>query len=256
MKKSNLAVMTQNETRELKKHESVIKEGLSRFIAVGHALNEIRNKKLYREHFESFGDYLGSRWEMSPANASRLIKGAEVATRVPGIKNEGQAREVSRVPYTDQNAVFSRAQEIADTRGCGVTASIINEAASEPSRMTARPDGVDEAWDVEGVSDLWQLAEDTATELRSISRKIAMHPQGCWFKGQLATVEQKIKDVFTCLRFSKPHSPCKDCAGGLRKGCAVCRYRGWIPESIVKVMEAKKNRETYKARLDESTQFE
>ena len=245
-----MSELSTNEKHELRKYERTIEEGLSRFVAVGHALYEIRTKKLFRGHYDSFKEYLDDRWGMSQANASRLIKGSEVATRIPEIKNEGQAREVAKVPYTDQKSVFDRAKEIAVNRGSGVTAQIINEAAAEPSRMTARPEGSIETWTMEGLNDLWQMADDTATELRHISRKIASDPQGCWFNSQLATVEQKIKDIFTCLRFARPHAPCSECAGGLKKPCEVCKDRGWLPESVHSALVAKKNRENNSQALD------
>jgi len=249
--KQESSALTGTEQRELRKYEDLIQEGLSRFVAVGTALHEIRSKKLYRGHYENFSEYLHSRWDMSMSNASRLIKGSEVASRIPEIKNEGQAREILRVPYTDQKSVFERAQAIAINRDSGMTAAIINEAASEPSSMTSRPeDGAESPWDLEGRSELWQLAEDTATELRSITRKIALHPQGCWLKGQIGTVEQKIRDIFTCLEFSKPFSPCPECAGGLRRGCSVCRDRGWLPRTVSSALKSKETKKKNSDVLD------
>src|SRR5208283_2129370 len=51
------ASLTTREQRELGRAEHTIAKGLKAFLAVGMALKEIRDKRLYRQHYDTFEDY-------------------------------------------------------------------------------------------------------------------------------------------------------------------------------------------------------
>ena len=44
--------------------ETVIKENFTGFVAVGNALAEIRDSKLYRQEYKSFEDYCQNIWDV------------------------------------------------------------------------------------------------------------------------------------------------------------------------------------------------
>ena len=222
--------LTKQERKDLLANEKIIENGMRSFIDVGQALGDIRNRKLWRHGYDSFKGYLGERWGFGPSYASRLISGSEVATRLPEVVNEGQARELSRVPYTDQVKVLDRAKTNAISANRTLTAEDIRIAAREPSVMTAREITEDGNWDEKELSTLWSLADTTIKDLKQLTRRLSLHPEGCWIQPHAETLESRIKDVERILGSAKPHAPCPMCCGGMMKGCDACRDRGWLPK--------------------------
>lgn len=109
------------ETSALAEHEDVIERGLNTFVEVGNALAAIREEKLYRAQFDTFEDYCRTRWDFGRRRANELIASAEVVgaiapTGLPVPENEGQARELSRVPQPERTAVWAETVEHTDGR--------------------------------------------------------------------------------------------------------------------------------------------
>jgi hypothetical protein len=52
------------------------------FIAVGKALFTIRDSKLYREQFRTFGEYCNVRWGIGKSYSKYLISGSQVAVNL------------------------------------------------------------------------------------------------------------------------------------------------------------------------------
>lgn len=230
--------ITTIEEKKLKQMESIVEDGLRGFIAVGVALRTISDEKLYRDNYDTFDKYLRDRWKLGKNYAYKLMQGAEVATRIEGVENECQARELAKVPFTDQQKVMDRAKEHAVLEGRAVVARDIKEAATEPSSMTAR-ETVDEVWAEENLSELWNMAFEIVDELKEVSRKLAAHPQGCWLQSHADTTEVRIRDIKNVLEHSKPSGPCPMCMGGLQAKCETCRSRGWLPSGRLKAVNKK-----------------
>lgn len=64
--------------------EEVVEHGIASFVAVGSALVEIRDSRLYRAEFATFEVYLDERWGMSRAHGYRLINSARVMGVIDG----------------------------------------------------------------------------------------------------------------------------------------------------------------------------
>ena len=214
--------------QEFKDCELVIDDGLKGFISVGNALAKIRDEKLYRENYDSFESYIKTRWQMNRDYAYKLMAGSEIAVRVDGVNNEFQARELNRVPYTEQAKVMERAVNNAKLEGRGVTAKDIRMASSEPTSLTARNTG-DDIWEAQYQSELWEMAEEVLDEIKGVTRRLCSHPEGCWVQAHADTLEAKIRDIKTVIKQSKPHAPCPSCKGGLKRICEICKSRGWLP---------------------------
>jgi len=90
------------EKEALAELEEVIKRGREAFIEVAEALQAIRAGRLYRDTHATFEDYVRDRWSMSGAyayqvmNAGKTVK--ELPEGTPKPQNEGQARELAKVP--------------------------------------------------------------------------------------------------------------------------------------------------------------
>lgn len=101
--------LTKGEANDLKRLEGRVREGLMDFVEVGHALAEIRDRRLYRAEYESFEAYLADRWSLGRPAGYRLIDSAAVVARLkedcgPAAllpANEAQARELVPVLRDD-----------------------------------------------------------------------------------------------------------------------------------------------------------
>lgn len=104
------------------------------FWAAGKALQVILDARLYRGTHGTFEDYLADRWDMSRAQAYRLIDAWPLAERLSpmGDKlNERQIREL--LPVADrhgQDAAVTVYRAVAETDGVQVTAAVLHGAVS------------------------------------------------------------------------------------------------------------------------------
>jgi hypothetical protein len=71
-------VLTLIEKEDLADQEKVIEKGWQTFVEVGHALANIRDKKLYRGTHKTFESYCQERWQYAKSQAYRLIGGAQI----------------------------------------------------------------------------------------------------------------------------------------------------------------------------------
>lgn len=129
--------LTAVELSRLAECEAVIKRGLDTFYAVGSALSEIRESRLYRKGYDTFEDYCQERWGMGRRHVNHLIEASGVVdnlgTTVPIPANERQARELSPLEPELQKAVWQIAVETApkDKKGePAITAAHIKSVAS------------------------------------------------------------------------------------------------------------------------------
>lgn len=113
------------ERRDLHGLEVRVSAGLRTFLDVGQALAEIRDRRLYAEHHDTFESYCRERWGMSKTHANRLIASAATMEMLDGVEarpsNEAQVRPLTLLPADQQAAAWERAVE----------------AAGGPSRVTA-----------------------------------------------------------------------------------------------------------------------
>ncbi|WP_407570712.1 hypothetical protein [Deinococcus altitudinis] len=96
--------LNQMEAARLQDLEKTIRQGISTFAAVGEALTEIRDNRLYRASDKTFGDYTERVWGFSRQRAQQLIGGAEVAKTLSlvgvEVANEREARDAKEAAKT------------------------------------------------------------------------------------------------------------------------------------------------------------
>jgi hypothetical protein len=101
------------------------------FTAAGKALQVIRDARLYRSTHDTFENYAEQRWDMSRAQAYRLIEAWPLGERLSpmGDKiNERQVREL--LPLADrhgQDAAATVYQAVAEADGVRVTAAVLRD---------------------------------------------------------------------------------------------------------------------------------
>jgi N6-adenosine-specific RNA methylase IME4 len=128
--------LTTREQRDLARAEHTIARGLKSFLAVGVALKEIRDKRLYRQQYDTFEEYCIRRWELSRPRAYELCAASEVVADLSanadiGLlpENEAQARPLARLKMMeDRQRAWAMAVRLAATQGRSVTARDTEEA--------------------------------------------------------------------------------------------------------------------------------
>jgi len=131
------------EQKRLSELEAIIADNFRGFVAVGQALAEIREQRLYRESYTTFDDYCRELWDMARQYADRLVASAKVIENLTpiGVKtehdiipilpsNEAQARELAKLAPEEQVQVWQ--DLISQTKeGNKITAKAIKNAVTE-----------------------------------------------------------------------------------------------------------------------------
>lgn len=135
-----LGEMTPLETRRLVELEQVIDAGMHTFLTVGNALAEVRNGRLYREHFDTFEFYCSCRWALSRSRAYEMMAAAEVVSAMadtggPVPVNERQARALAAVPPEERADVMAAVA----AKGKPTAAAIAEEAKQRRPQPEPEP---------------------------------------------------------------------------------------------------------------------
>ena len=138
--------LTPEESARLHLCEETICKGLGTFVAVGAALMEIRDARLYRQQHPTFECYVQSVLALSRPRAYELIDSSQVMhdlSAIAGIsalpQNEGQARELRRWKTPEERAQKWRA--VLDAAGNKpVTAKFIRQTLSPTPASTTGPE--------------------------------------------------------------------------------------------------------------------
>jgi len=99
-------------SEQLARLESLISRNQERFCETGRALKEIRDNRLYKlALFDTFEAYTRARWDISRAQAYRLIKYCEVIRNLSPIgdllpANESQIRHLAQLSPIEQRLVW------------------------------------------------------------------------------------------------------------------------------------------------------
>lgn len=133
--------LTKSEQAELARLCKVVDEGLSSFLAVGTALVEINEKRLYRQSHETFEAFVRERWGITRQRAYQLMEAAEIKSEMSTsglhqeiageITSERQLRELSRVGTEALPEVVERVAEKCKADGVKPTAKVIREVVNE-----------------------------------------------------------------------------------------------------------------------------
>ena len=243
------------ERNKLRKLESVVAEGITSFLAVGDALKEIRDAKLYRESHKTFEKYVDQKWGMQRAQAYRLIDASVVNQnlspigdkneRVAEIKTESQLRELKDVPAESIEAVVNKAADIAGEKT--ITASDIKQAREEvlsepepakepdawedvddtPEPEPSKPEQEqDDGWGGDSPQALQAPIQAVATQLTAMLKELKRLSDcigGEWL--DITDLETQIGTLKYSIRQSIYWMDCMDCGG---KGCKTCRQLGWL----------------------------
>lgn len=125
------------ESLRLTKLEKTIDAGVKQFIAVGEALTEIRETRLYRAEFKSFEAYCQKRWQFTRQRAGQLIEAAEVANSLPksvklNFTNPSQLNALASLPKEERAGAAEEIIETVKKRGKRMTTKDVEAVVSPP----------------------------------------------------------------------------------------------------------------------------
>jgi hypothetical protein len=126
----NGTVLTTPEKNRLALCEDIIEKGLNTFIEVGQVLLEIKERKLYREAYNTFETYCAKRWGLSRPRAYQLIEATNVVNNLSTIvdklpETESQARPLAKLSPKVQQEVWKQVLQESEASGRPITAKIV-----------------------------------------------------------------------------------------------------------------------------------
>ncbi len=235
------------ERRSLKNLERVIERGVESFLAVGSALKEIRDDKLYREEFKSFDAYVKDRWGFQKDYANKLIGSSEVKRKLntivstsaaKKIENEGQLRELKSVPEESLSEVIEKAAEIAGD--APMTAKVLRKAREqvlEPEESEEpSPEEVEPEQEPEPVPEWFKCISNVDAFRRLINgllKQINDVKEGPGFEllaKHRSSIRKDLENAKNAILGCIPYDVCPYC-NGMANDCAGCSDRGWLNES-------------------------
>lgn len=125
---------------DLNRLSEIVDAGLKTSLRVGRALEEIRDRQLYRATHETFDAFVLARWQLSSRRAYQLIAAADVERNLhPGshVLTEKAARHLSPLPPEDQAAAWTEATEGLE-EGATVPAARVATAAKRRKPPTRK----------------------------------------------------------------------------------------------------------------------
>lgn len=133
--------LTKSEQSELARLCKVVDEGLSSFLAVGTALVEINEGRLYRQNHETFEAFVKERWGISRQRAYQLMEAVEVKDELTKIFDnpsevdlftaESQLRELSRVGTEALPSVLEKIVEKCKSENLKPSANVIKDVVAK-----------------------------------------------------------------------------------------------------------------------------
>lgn len=236
--------LTLNEKRTFAECERIIERGKQTFVAVGAALQKIRDQKLYREQYATFEDYCRERWGWSRQRAYQIISAAEVVKSLPAemstmVDTERAARAVASIPKGKRVEVVRAAAQTGR-----VTAKTVEKAGAQMGKPCADLRDRTEARRVvpREIRPLWERAESVAARLietlqsvkNEIARGVARRDEDAiWAECSNADVSSLEQVIFVLKQSVRPFAVCPTCHGTkTRSQCQLCRGRGFIGKHL------------------------
>jgi hypothetical protein len=243
--------LTSIESLRLLALEKTIREGKQKFVEVGVALEEIRDRKLYRNKFKTFEEYCQNQWGFSRQYAHQFIKGAVAVKALPPnlstqIDKPKTAAALAKVDDEKRVEVVKAAAKTG-----AVTAKSITSADKALSAVPEKV--VDElGWPVPvDLHALWNRREEIKSLIREFDRikntvdKATKDGDELYLELHNSVVSD-FQKVRASLVRAVPYAVCT-CNGRKEIKCSLCRGRGFLSRFLwgvvpkeIKDMRAKK----------------
>lgn len=238
--------LTKDEQHQLEKHEQVIERHMKDFVAVGAALQAIRDSRLYAATHATFESYCAERWDFTHRYANRLIAATEVLKSVEFgnsdtqthpkltqiIDSENKATELGKVaPEKRAEVVETLAAMGKKTTAADVRVVAASVESNERAKPKSKPKPSNELLpNVQEAFDHRYEFDAIIDDLNQIVGKVKILAKKRW--GVFITpdiVASLVENVKTQISFAKPWADCVPCQ---QKGCKRCRNSGWTGRDV------------------------
>lgn len=254
--------LTPLERRRFEICKQTIKDGLQTCFDTGAALKEIRDRRYYREDFDTFEEFSAASYQIGRAQSYRLIDAIEVKESLPKsisklITNESQARALADVPEAKRVELVLEINKSGET----ITAESIKAMSSkmspigdkdQPVKMgkfdfaaskngSKKPEPVYDDTDTwtaipEDALPFWARKQEVQDLLTSISRikstvEEAKNRNDPMFSKVSNAVIAELQKIYAHILEAKPYAVCTTCMGRFTvqpKGCSFCGDKGLI----------------------------
>lgn len=262
-KKETVEAISMTESKRLIQLEKIIKEGEQTFVAVGNALLEIRDARLYRSDFSTFETYCEEKWGWSSRRGNQLIQATKVLNSLPEtvrtyVPTETATREISKIPPKKRAAVIEKIVQ----SGKPVTAKTIAATAPPPRKPSAppakkkpaaipepeiTPDEIGRAIP-DALIPLWARRHELKELVSALSRvhsalKDAQDGDELYRSLDIVSALNKSEALLQEIKCGIPYSLCVKCQGKLPEDCSVCKHTGFISKFTWDHQTAKEDKE-------------
>ncbi|GAB1542043.1 hypothetical protein NUACC21_47170 [Scytonema sp. NUACC21] len=202
-------ILTETEAVELRGLEARVQKGLRAFWEIGQALRQIREKRLYRQEYNTFEEYCHQRWEISRRTAYQLIDAAIVLENVRNCAqklplNEAQVRPLVALPPEKQREAWNQAVSTAPNGK--VTAAHVQQVVKEYQQLDGtrtRKNGGRQKQEVENqTSDVLSSTESPSCNITVESHLLPNQNQtrSCWNCQHCSSEALPNKETFYCFQ--------------------------------------------------------
>lgn len=184
------------ERREFQKLEAIIDNAIACYVESGHALNKIKDEKLYREHAVSFDKYVEMRFGINKQAAYRLMTSSLIKKRIEAmereipesatISNQASLCLLGTVPEELLSDVVEKSAVIASDHSRKITQRVITQAIKEV---------MDKQDELKRLSEK-QVFDKFVPEISNVNE----------YKPEAVTLEVKHERVKTSMELRKEHS--------------------------------------------------
>lgn len=128
--------LSTTEQADLQQLEATIRTGLTSFIAVGNALAEINDRKLYRGTHDTFDSFCKDKFGFGRSRGYQLASAAALATEMSTVvegsvlANEGQSRALAKFPEDVRATVWDGVNRYSEATGKPITAGMIERTGN------------------------------------------------------------------------------------------------------------------------------
>jgi hypothetical protein len=234
-------------TRTLAQLKQIVSRNLNATLEAGQALQEIRDRELWKEEADSFQAFCIDNWGVTRQRAYQLIGAAVVVQQLPAevstaVDSERAARELGRAPAEARESIIQHAKgENGKVTGPAVAKAVKEHAAALAKTM---PDGPPPVYDRTGfpipqpapAMTTWLRAEEVQTMLTALTRikSVIVGSDGgkdlLYAEINMSTLIADLTSSYSGLKVAMPYAVCPTCQGRVLSPCDTCNGRGMISE--------------------------